>query len=186
MTCDRIKIIKRHASSSFASADLAARLAKPTRGRSSLAAQRMVTVVPERFLLPRNAFERWEQCDIPRAVRAKEADFKKYIEWRRVTTGRVFCNFQLHFCCRSGSKSNLPPNNVELGKALTSLNAIDIVDTVEHWEHWPPLAQSFLALRFEGVFLPTTRQNALAAGAPRVTRASHRGAAARSEKAITI
>ena len=46
------------------------------------------------------AFERSQKVDHVGTLKARELDFKGYVEWRLEASPRMFCNFQVHFCCR--------------------------------------------------------------------------------------
>src|SRR2546421_347714 len=47
------------------------------------------------------AFERQQATVSPGAQKAKELDFKGYVEWRLSNSPVMFCNSQVHFCSRT-------------------------------------------------------------------------------------
>ena len=104
-------------------------------------------------------FERKQISNSPGAQKAKEFDFKGYVEWRLATTPRMFCNYQVHFCCRDGSPSKSPVTQTELARAITALDEIEIVGTVERYEEWLRLAESILADSFPSIVLAPVRRN---------------------------
>ena len=110
------------------------------------------------------AFERSQPEDIDPTRKAKELDFKRYVEWRLEATPRMFCDFQVHFCCRRGATIDAAPNVNDLDQAILALDAINIVGTVERYEEWLALAQSVLANYYPSISLIASRQNALSGG----------------------
>jgi hypothetical protein len=113
------------------------------------------------------AFERLQGGDTLGPVKARELDFRGYVEWRLKTTPRMFCNFQLHFCRRYSDRHLSPLDASELRKAIASLDAMDIVGTVERYDEWLALAQAVLSRHFGPVILPSTRINVLATSCPK-------------------
>lgn len=107
------------------------------------------------------AFERLQERDDPGSQKAKELDFKHYVEWRLQTTPRMFCNFQVYFCCREGANDRRIPDAADLERAIHSLDTIDVVGTVERYVEWLALANSVLRTYFGQISLPFTRQNVL-------------------------
>lgn len=112
-------------------------------------------------------FERSQPSDGPGPAKAKEVDFKSYVEWRLAVSPRMFCNFQVHFCQRTGRKNDPTPNRFDLHKAIAALDAIDIVGTVERYKEWLALTQSILAENFGGLTLTSVRRNQSAGEAPK-------------------
>lgn len=111
------------------------------------------------------AFERLQHPSAsPGPVKAKELDFKGYVEWRMAVTPRMFCNFQVHYCCRDGTKWDPPLSRQDLHRAIAALDDIDIVGTVERYEEWLALAQSVLAEQFGAISLRSVRHNQSAGG----------------------
>lgn len=105
------------------------------------------------------AFERLQISDSPGSKKAREMDFKGYVQWRLRATPRMFLNYQVHFCCHHGGKSHSLVSQFDLKKAIAALDGIDIVGTVERYEEWLRLAGSVLADSFEPIVLPCVRHN---------------------------
>jgi hypothetical protein len=108
------------------------------------------------------AFERVQQSSSPGAIKAKELDFKGYVEWRLETSEGVFSNFQVHFCSKSRMNA-LAADERDLEIAIANLDRVDIIGTVERYEEWLALAQSVLASPFPSISLTASRQNASSA-----------------------
>ncbi len=105
------------------------------------------------------AFERRQQASTPGALKAKELDFRRYVEWRLADTPLMLCNFQVHFCCQTKEKGTNRPAAVTLERAIANLDQLDVVGTVERYEEWLGLAQFTLAEAFPGIVLAASRQN---------------------------
>lgn len=105
------------------------------------------------------AFERAQPSEDPGPVKAKELDFKHYVEWRLMVSPGMFCNFQVHFCCRDGlrNRSLLTRNHLDL--AIEALDKMDIVGTVERYDQWLALAQSIMGDHFDNISLVPVREN---------------------------
>jgi hypothetical protein len=111
------------------------------------------------------AFERQQQASTPGALKAKELDFRGYVEWRLTTAPAMLCNFQVHFCSRTkGTRNKKSLDETDLRKAIANLDQIDIVGTVERYGEWLTLAQSILGKAFPGILLSATRQNVTSTG----------------------
>ena len=106
-------------------------------------------------------FERLQPERNPGSDQAKALDFRRYVEWRLETTPRMFCNFQVYFCCRDRQADTRIPDTTDLKNAICALDKIDIVGTVERYAEWLVLAHSVLREYFDGISLPMTRQNVL-------------------------
>jgi len=107
------------------------------------------------------AFERAQEVVHVGTVRARELDFKGYVEWRLEASPRMFCNFQVYFCCRDRAWDQRMPDSADLDRAIRVLDKIDIVGTVERYDEWLALARAVVGEHFEGISLPSTRQNVL-------------------------
>ena len=106
------------------------------------------------------AFERRQEVPTPGALKAKELDFKSFVEWRLSTAPETLCNYQMHFCSRiKGARHKEELDEALLGKAIANLDQIDIVGTVERYSEWLALAQSILSTAFPNILLSATRQN---------------------------
>jgi hypothetical protein len=106
------------------------------------------------------AFERRQQASSPGAVKAKELNFKQYVEWRLETSPALLCNFQVHFCSRMEDNRMLAPGREYLEEAIANLDTISIVGTVARYGEWLALAEKILSGLFPNVTLPFSRQNA--------------------------
>lgn len=113
------------------------------------------------------AFERGQQAESPGAIKAKELDFKAYVDWRLDATPAIFCNYQVHFCTRTAQPSDGPAGQDELEKAIEHLDNLSIVGTVSRYNDWLSVAQKVLSRPFPEIALKPTRQNVTA-----TTRAS--------------
>jgi hypothetical protein len=105
------------------------------------------------------AFERLQRSDSRGSKKARELDFKGYVQWRLANTPPVLTNGQVHFCCRDGGKIHSPATQSDLKKAIAVLDDVDIVGTVERYEEWLRLAESILTDNFEPIVLPSVRHN---------------------------
>src|SRR5436190_3055647 len=106
------------------------------------------------------AFERHQEASTPGALRAKELDFKGYVEWRLSTAPAMLCNYQVHFCSRAkGTRNKKSLDETDLRKAIANLDQVNIVGTVERYGEWLTLAQLILCKAFPGILLSATRQN---------------------------
>ncbi len=106
------------------------------------------------------AFERQQEVSTPGALKAKELDFKGYVEWRLSTAPAMLCNYQVHFCSRTkGSQHKGRLDEAHLRKAIANLDRVDIVGTVERYGEWLTLAQLILCKAFPNILLSATRQN---------------------------
>lgn len=106
------------------------------------------------------AFERQQATISPGARKAKELDFKGYVEWRLSDTPVMFCNFQVYFCSRA--KESVPDQIAterDLERAIENLDQIDLVGTVERYAQWLALAQSVLSPSFPSLRLVVARRN---------------------------
>ncbi|MBA3831035.1 MAG: hypothetical protein H0X34_03895 [Chthoniobacterales bacterium] len=112
------------------------------------------------------AFERSQVADNPGAIKAKELGFKGYVEWRMAVSPRMFCNFQIHFCCRDRAKADPPLDRSHLDRAIAALDGMDIVGTVERYDEWLALAQSILSEHFGFISLASVRENQSTSGKP--------------------
>lgn len=97
-------------------------------------------------------FERGQQVDTLGATKAKELDFKSYVNWRLETSPSMFCNFQVHFCSATKNRS-IDCGRQDLEAAIIRLDAIDIVGTVRRYDEYLALAQSVLG-EYTEVTLP--------------------------------
>lgn len=104
------------------------------------------------------AFERAQESESAGATKAKELDFRGYVEWRLGYTPRMFCNYQVLFCLRDGSPDRTM-GRPELPRAIAVLDQMDIVGTVERYPEWLSLAESVLSENFASLTLPTVHHN---------------------------
>lgn len=108
------------------------------------------------------AFERGQASDSPGATKAKELDFKGYVDWRLRTSPAMFCNYQVHFCTRSQPVRPRPVGREDLREAIARLDGLSIVGTVARYDEWLALAQKILAVPFPDVRLQSKRLNVTA------------------------
>ena len=104
------------------------------------------------------AFEQRQEARSPGALKAKELDFKGYVEWRLETSPSMLCNFQVHFCARTkrSSRKDLGSEAL-LRKAIANLDQVDLVGTVARYNEWLALVQVVLSQRFPDILLVVTR-----------------------------
>jgi hypothetical protein len=107
------------------------------------------------------AFERFQDTVHPGNLKAKNLDFRQYVEWRLETSARMFCNFQVHFCCRRRVAEIPNLDSSHLQQAIEALDGVDIVGTVERYDEWLALARAVLEDHVEGLSLPSGRHNVL-------------------------
>jgi hypothetical protein len=105
------------------------------------------------------AFERKQAAATPGALKAKELDFRHYVEWRLKTTPTLLCNFQVYFCSRTEQNRAFRPADEHLEKAAANLDAVSIVGTVARYAEWLSLAQKILSAPFPNISLASSRQN---------------------------
>ena len=106
------------------------------------------------------AFERQQKVSTPGALKAKELDFRGYVEWRLSTAPAMLCNHQVYFCSRTkGTHHEGGLDEAHLRKAIANLDQVDIVGTVERYGEWLTLAQLILCKAFPNILLSATRQN---------------------------
>ncbi|MBA3609467.1 MAG: hypothetical protein H0W43_13345 [Chthoniobacterales bacterium] len=104
------------------------------------------------------AFERGQKVETPGALKAKELDFKSYVQWRLANSPAIFCNYQVHFC--SGRKLLFGDcSQRDLEAAIIRLDAIDIVGTVKRYAEWLALAEVLLGENAEGLTLERAHRN---------------------------
>ncbi len=105
------------------------------------------------------AFERLQPNNGIGSVKAKELDFKGYVEWRLENAPKALCNFQVYFCLRAGLPIDYSAGRAELARAIALLDEIDIVGTVERYPEWLSLAEAVLSESFEAITLPSVHHN---------------------------
>ncbi len=104
------------------------------------------------------AFERGQKVETPGALKAKELDFKSYVQWRLANCPAMFCNYQVYFC--SGRKLLFGDcSQRDLEAAIIRLDAIDIVGTVKRYAEWLALAEVLLGENAEGLTLERVHHN---------------------------
>jgi hypothetical protein len=113
------------------------------------------------------AFEHRQGGSTPGSLKARELDFKGYVEWRLSTAPAALCNYQVHFCSRTWStRSDEKMGEIHLQEAIANLDRVNIVGTVERYCEWLALAQAILSKAFPKISLSVTRQNVTGAGTP--------------------
>ena len=106
------------------------------------------------------AFERKQNIKTRGAQKAKELDFRGYVEWRFSSSPGMFCNFQVYFCSRTSQSAPFTTITEEhLERAIENLDRIDIVGTVERYAQWLALAQTVLSHSFPDLSLTVARHN---------------------------
>ncbi len=106
------------------------------------------------------AFERRQTRPTLGALKAKELDFRGYVEWRLSCSPAMFCNYQVIFCSRTkDTPHDEELTEAHLENAVRNLGLIDIVGTVERYREWLVLAQSSLAGLFPNISLSYVRRN---------------------------
>lgn len=110
------------------------------------------------------AFERTQPLNDPGPVKARELDFRDYVQWRLRVSPRMFCNFQVHFCSRKRAKGDPSIGRAELDQAIAALDRTQIVGTVERYDEWLALSQSVLADSFGPITLRSARENQTSKG----------------------
>jgi hypothetical protein len=104
------------------------------------------------------SFERAQKTETPGAVKAKELDFKNYVEWRLQTSPAAICNYQVYFC--SGRKHGAAEcGQRDLEAAIIRLDAIDVVGTVRRYDEWLALAEAVLRQHAEKLTLASAHHN---------------------------
>lgn len=104
------------------------------------------------------SFERTQQAQTPGAIKAKELQFRQYVEWRLKTSPAMFCNYQVYFCSgRRHKKADCTQRDLEA--AIIRLDAIDIVGTVRRYDEWLALARSVLGEYADAISLQPAHHN---------------------------
>jgi Sulfotransferase family len=91
--------------------------------------------------------------------KAKELDFKDYVEWRLSASPSSMCNYQVHFCSRTKDRRYDKPDFADLQRAIANLEKIDLVGTVERYSEWLSLAQWLLSKQFRRLSLTVVHEN---------------------------
>ena len=107
------------------------------------------------------AFERTQHANTPGAIKAKELDFRRYVEWRLEATPAALCNFQVLVC--SGRHRTVCSKR-DLEAAVIRLDSIEIVGTVARYEEWMALAQWHLQQHFPDLSLLSVHHNRSSTG----------------------
>jgi len=90
-------------------------------------------------------FERKQQAQTEGAIKAKELNFKEFVLWRLETSPIVFCNYQTHYCSRSGNmRGKRKLTEEELKIAMNNLRNCCVVGTVERYDESLKLAENKL------------------------------------------
>jgi hypothetical protein len=110
------------------------------------------------------AFERAQQANSRGAVKAKELDFRSYVEWRLKTSPSVFCNYQVMVC---SSRYREECDRRDLETAIIRLDAMNVVGTVARYGEWLALAQWHLQQYFPDLSLSLLHENRSNASQPR-------------------
>jgi hypothetical protein len=101
-------------------------------------------------------FERTQQVNSPGALKAKELNFRSYVEWRLETSPSVLCNYQVMVC---SGRHRTDCGKRDLEAAIIRLDAIDIVGTVARYAEWLAVAQSHLQRYFPQLSLSLVHHN---------------------------
>lgn len=104
-------------------------------------------------------FEKQQSRFSQGAVKARELDFKSYVEWRFSNSPLSICNYQVHFCSRSKDSRHDKPSLADLQRAIANLSKIDLVGTVERYSEWLKLAQWLLSRQFRRLSLAVLLEN---------------------------
>jgi hypothetical protein len=108
-------------------------------------------------------FERRQLHASPGGSKAKELEFRGYVEWRLSCSPAMFCNYQVYFCARTaGTKCDETTTEAHLYSAIENLELIRIVGTVDRYAEWLALAQAILVKQYHKLDLRVTRENATA------------------------
>ncbi len=104
------------------------------------------------------SFEKGQQAETPGAKKAKELDFRRYVEWRLKTSPTLFCNYQVYVCAGRKRRSAVCRQR-DLQAAIIRLDAIDIVGTVQRYDDWLALGQTVLKQAGRAVILARVHHN---------------------------
>ncbi len=105
------------------------------------------------------AFEKKQPGSGLGAIRAKELNFKAYVEWRLQATPNMLCNYQTHYCSRTQETFDEIPAEAEFQRACDQLEQLSAPGTVENYAHWLALVNHLMAPEFPGVELAVARRN---------------------------
>ncbi|MEM9772997.1 MAG: sulfotransferase family 2 domain-containing protein [Chloroflexota bacterium] len=105
-------------------------------------------------------FQRKQTHDAPTAVKARELDFKGFIEWSMQKMPKLFCNFQTHYCWRTEKidrKSRVFDHHIDI--ALQKLSECAIVGTVENYSQFLLNTERVLSKNHPNITLKNERLN---------------------------
>ncbi|MCC0175432.1 tetratricopeptide repeat protein [Waterburya agarophytonicola K14] len=105
------------------------------------------------------SFERKQNAQTQGAIKAKELDFKDYVQWRIKATPAVLCNYQTHYCSRDKKNAAVKLNQETLKKAVNNLKKCTVVGTVENFEDTLKIARLKLNQFFPDIDLKYSRLN---------------------------
>jgi hypothetical protein len=159
---DLRELAHRHPEISAISSHQAAPPAPRIRGREVLTS--MLIRDPIARIRSIYAFERAQGANSPGSIKARNLSFKQYVEWRLEASPAMLCNYQVHFCTRTGREKGGLPDRRRLERAIAQIDLIHIIGTVARYEEWIALAQKILAQHFPTISLPVTHRNATAGG----------------------
>jgi len=98
--------------------------------------------------------------ETPISAKARELDFKGYIEWSLANIPSTMCNYQVHFCSRTrAGNRHVVADEVLLRRAIANLDRVDIVGTVERYDDWLALAQVVLEKKLPDIALTVAWEN---------------------------
>ena len=112
-------------------------------------------------------FERKQDAKTSGAIKAKELNFKEFVEWRLATSPFVFCNYQTLYCSRTDkTKPKYVPTEKDLELAIRNLSQCAVVGTVERYQESLEIANERLREFFPDINLEYAHRNVTSESLP--------------------
>ena len=112
-------------------------------------------------------FERKQDAQTSGAIKAKELNFKEFVEWRLATSPFVFCNYQTLYCSRTDkTKPKYIPTEKDLELAIRNLSQCTVVGTVERYQESLEIANERLKEFFPDLNLAYVHKNVTSKSVP--------------------
>ena len=112
-------------------------------------------------------FERQQDAATPGAIKAKELNFKEFVEWRLATSPLLFCNYQTIYCAMTQKpKPKYTPRKEDLELAIRNLSQCAVVGTVERYQESLKIANDRLREFFPDINLAYVHKNVTSKSLP--------------------
>ena len=112
-------------------------------------------------------FEKKQDAKTSGAIKAKELNFKQFVEWRLATSPFVFCNYQTLYCSMTQKhKPKYVPTEEDLELAIRNLSQCAVVGTVERYQESLKIANERLKEFFPDINLAYVHKNLTSKSVP--------------------